>query len=364
MMPRFPNKAISPDDHVTENTTYTDMDAFNCGRHGDHLPEIYYLCPDINTPSAGIRRLFRHVKLLCQAGFRAHIMHLHTGFCRSDMPEVPVRYLDRHVFRESDIIVIPEGFPAIMDALQNSPGRCFVIALNWDHIFKDMPQGLNWQSFNIERVLAVSPVIGKMIMWSMGLPTHLLGTEIDHQQYYFDAGSKRPEVVYIQRKAPHIEILKRLLGARNPDFIHNISWIGLNGLPEEQYAAQIRQATIFLNLSMAEGFPTSCMEAMASGTLVAGYDSVGGKELLCGQGVDQNSVIVPIGDYVSLAYALEKPLNALLEGNMYKYMPILTKANYKASEFNPKTEVDSLLRFWSEICSNESSKHTLRTPEY
>lgn len=360
MMSRIENKAISPDDHVTGNTTYTDMD----GCHGDHLPEIYYLCPDINTSSAGIRRLFRHVKLLCQAGFRAYIMHLHSGFRRSDMPDVPVRYIDRHEFRKSDIMVIPEGLPAIMDALKNSPGRCFVIALNWDYVFKDMPQGLNWRSFNIERVLAVSPVIGKMITWSMGLPVHLLGTQIDHQQYYYDTGAKQPEVVYIQRKAPHIDIMKRLLGARNPNFIHNIYWIGLNGLPVEQYASQIRQASIFLNLSMAEGFPTSCMEAMASGTLVAGYDSVGGKELLRGHGADQNSIIVPTGDYLSLAYALEQPLNSLLEGNMVKYSAILSKATQTASVFSSSKEADALLNFWSEICSNESSKHALAASGY
>lgn len=362
MMPQTPNMAIPPADHASDNRIYTDLEVSNGGCHGGHPSEIYYLCPDINTPSAGIRRLFRHVKLLCQAGYQAHIMHLHTGFRRSDMPDVPVRYIDRHEFVKSDIIVIPEGFPAIMDALKNTPGRCFAIALNWDYVFKDMPQGLNWQSFNIERVLVVSSVIGKMVAWSMGLPVHLLGTHIDQQQYYFDTGAKRPEVVYIERKAPQIDILKRLLGARNPNFIHNIKWIGLNGLPVEQYATQIRQASIFLNLSMAEGFPTSCMEAMASGTLVAGYDAIGGKELLRGRGADQNSIIVPTGDYISLAYALEQPLNSILEGNTNNYSSILSKAMTTASEFNSREEADALLSFWSEICSNGPSKHVMSTP--
>lgn len=339
----------------------TDMHTAGRTIQSGHKPEIHYLCPDIHTSSAGIRRLFRHVQLLCQAGFRAHILHLRTGFKRSDMPQVPVRYLDRHDFNERDIIVIPEGFPAIMDALKHYPGRRFAIALNWDYIFKDMPQGIDWRAFNIERVLVVSPVIGKMITWSMGLPVHLLGSVIDHQQYYFDVEKKRPELVFIQRKATHVDILKRIISARNPLYIQKVQWIGLNGMSESEYAAQIRQASIFLNLSMAEGFPTSCMEAMASGALVAGYDAVGGQELLRGEGANQNSFIVPTGDYVSLAYALEPILNAIVEGNMDMFSSILTKAKSTSDTLTAKNETDSLLSFWHGICSKDSTHHSLQS---
>lgn len=315
--------------------------------------EIYYLCPDIKTASAGIRRLYRHVDLLCQAGFNAHILHLHSGFHRSDMPYVSVRFLDQQTFGANAVIVIPEGFPAIMDALKTFPGRRFVIALNWDYVFKDMPQGLNWRSFNIERVLVVSSVIGNMISWSMGLPTHVLGSSLDHQRYYIDTAPKRNQVVYIQRKAAHIDILKRLLCARNSDFTQKIHWLGLDGLTEDEYAAQVRISSVFLNLSTAEGYPTSCLEAMAAGTMVAGYDSVGGRELLHGHGGNQNCILTPNGDYMSLAYALEPVLNDLLQGKSQKWASMLSNACRTVSGITLEKERQSLISFWEEACLNQ-----------
>lgn len=318
----------------------------------DTLPGILYLCPDIRLQSAGIRRIYRHVQILAQAGLNAHILHLKSGFRREDLPPVPLLHLDGYIFKPEDILVIPEGMPALMHAVKDHPCRRFVIALNWDYIFKNLPPGMNWREFNIERVLTVSPVVGGMVSWSMDLPVHVLASAVDRRKYYVDKDAKMPRIVYINRKAPRIDPLRRLLGARNPEFIQKIEWIGLDGLPEKEYAAQIRQAAIFLNLSEAEGYPTSCLEAMASGTLVAGYDAVGGRMLLHGDGPQQNCVLAPIGDYLSLAYALTPVLEALLNGRWQRYAPILDKALESIAELTPSKEADALISFWSERCAN------------
>jgi len=316
----------------------------------DRMSKIYYLCPDITTPSAGIRRLYRHVDLLQQSGFKAHIMHMHSGFHCPDMPVVPVCYLDRHAFSNDMVIVLPEGLPSLMDAVKNLPVRRFVIALNWDYVFKKMPQGVNWRAFNIERVMVVSPSIGKMIAWSMDLPTHRLESSINHQMYYLAPEAKQPQVVYIQRKAAHIDILKRLLSVRNPDYTKKIEWIGLNNLSEQQYAEQIRKSIMFINLSEAEGYPTSCLEAMAAGTIVAGYDSLGGRDLLHMQGADQNCYLAPNGDYISLAYLLEPVLKTLLQGNLSSQSQIITNALNTVADINLENEHRSLIKFWESVC--------------
>jgi tetratricopeptide (TPR) repeat protein len=317
---------------------------------------IYYFCPDIRIQSAGIRRLYRHVDLLRRAGFKAHILHQHDGFQRRDLPGVPVGYLDRQGFDAHDILVIPEGCPTVMAAVKDHSVRRFVIALNWDYVFKSLPAGVDWRAFNIERVLTVSPVIAEMITWSMGLPTHVLGSSIDHGLYFVDDRAKKPCIVFISRKSAQVDVLKRLLGSRNPDFIRKIQWLGLDGLAETTYAARIREASIFLNLSGAEGHPTSCLEAMASGTLVAGYDSVGGRELLRGSGPDQNCLLAPMGDYVSLAYALEPVLKGLLrEGRLVQSRPLLASALQTAEGFTPEAEYAALISFWRAICVNQAA---------
>lgn len=314
---------------------------------------IFYFCPDMRASSAGVRRLYRHVYLLNHAGFNATILHLQDHFELSDMPKVPVSYLNKESFYPHDIIVIPEGCPTVMDALKDIAARRFAIALNWDYVFKDLPLGKNWKSFNIERVLTVSPVIARMISWSMGLPTHVLKSSIDQQLYYVDANAKRPLIVFIKRKAAKIDELKRLLTARNPNYTKAIEWLGLHGLSQEIYAERIREAALFLSLSEAEGFPTSCLEAMACGTLVAGYDSVGGRNQLHDSGDQQNCFIAPIGDYVSLAYMIEPVLESLLEGKWAKWNTVMSNALATVHDLTNEHETRSLISFWTEICSKK-----------
>jgi glycosyltransferase involved in cell wall biosynthesis len=187
----------------------------------------------------------------------------------------------------------------------------------------------------------------------MGLPVHLLQSSIDHQRYYYDPNAKRPQIAFIKRKAHNVEMLRRLLGSKKQEYINKIKWLGMEGLTEDLYAAEIRKSSVFLNLSAAEGYPTSCLEAMAAGTLVAGYDSVGGKEILCGHGADQNCILAPNGDYVSLAYALEPILRDLLQGKSQRTAAILSNARKAVSDITVENERQSLISFWDSICLNQ-----------
>ena len=276
----------------------------------DHT--IYYCCPDFNLPSAGIGRIYRHVAILHKAGFNAAVLHKTESFQVADMPRVPIVCMDQIEADRNTVFVIPEGMPTIMHRLKDHPGRRFVIALSWHYIFSTLPDGMDWRHLNIERAMAVSQSTGQLIAWAMALPVHYVGTSIDHQQYYCDPAGKQLQIAYITRKSAKIQRLKRLLASRNTNYIEKIKWVGLEGRSLEDYASQIRHSAIFLSLSTAEGFPTSCLEAMASGTIVAGYDGVGGRDLLCGQGPQCNCILAPSGDYLALAYKLAPLLDDLI----------------------------------------------------
>ncbi len=314
---------------------------------------IFYLCPDTQVKSAGVRRLYRHVALLTKNGFKAHILHLQHGFRRADMPEVPLRHLDRIRFNTGDIVVIPEGCPTVMEALKDLPIRRFAIALNWDYVYRDLQPGTDWRSFNIERVLSVSPSIAGMISWAMDLPTHVLASSVDNRLYYVEADAKLPHVVYIARKAGDAASLMRMLGSRNAAFINNFKWIGLHSLSEAEYAAQIRKAAVFLNLSMAEGYPTSCLEAMASGTLVASYASMGQVSPLRGEGHDQNCLLAPIGDYITLARTMDPLLSEMVSGKMRHWNRILSNGIKTVAGLTLSSEETALIRFWRGVQSQQ-----------
>jgi glycosyltransferase involved in cell wall biosynthesis len=189
-----------------------------------------------------------------------------------------------------------------------------------------------------------------MITWSMGLPVHILESSIDHQRYNYDPNLKRPQLSYIKRKGINIDQLKRMMAARNSAYINNIKWVGLDGLPEAQYALEIGRSSIFVNLSLAEGYPTSCLEAMAAGTVVVSYDSLCSRTILCGQKAEQNCVLVPNGDYPALAYALEPVLKDCLYGKMEKWRSIIARGLKTAAGVTMEREKRSLISFWRKVC--------------
>lgn len=317
----------------------------NAPQAKDH--RILYFCPDLNLPSAGIRRLYRHVAALRSNGFNAFVLHQKAGFKAPGQPEVPRCYLDQtSAFSQRDVVVIPEGQPQIMHALRNSPCRRFVIALNWDYIFKALPDHWDWRKLNIERVLVMSPFIGQMVSWSMRLPIHLLDSSIDGERYRFVPEQKMRQVAYIQRKAACIGPLLRLLAARNADYTQEIQWRPLSDLPEPEYAREICDASIFLNLSSAEGFPTSCMEAMAAGTLVVGFDGVGGRDLLKN---NENCRLAPNGDYVSLAYVISPLLDNLLNGGTSSWQPLRENGFKTVAPLTAQREARSVADFWQSV---------------
>ena len=143
-----------------------------------------------------------------------------------------------------------------------------------------------------------------------------------------------------------MEELKRLLYARNPDYIRKINWVELEGLSEAEYAAQIRKSTIFLTTSLAEGFPTCCLEAMAAGVVVAGYRALGGRGILRGDGPDQNCILAPNGDYITLAYKLAPLLDDMIHSKMDNWNALIMRAQHTTSACTVESEAGSLIDFW------------------
>jgi len=293
---------------------------------------------------AGMSRLYRHVDILNKQGFHAAILHANKGFVLNDQPDVPIQY---GVIKEDDIVVIPESYPGIMHEIKDYPIRRFAIALSWSYLFETLPDQKDWRHFNIERSMVVSPFIGKLIQWSMNIPVHLIIAGLNETLYYQEHTPKKNWICYIQRKAELVPYLKRILYAKNPHYINKIQWIALENYSEKDYASIIRQSLIFLNLSTAEGLVSSCMKAMRCGTIVAGFNSIGGVDTLKGTGPDQNCILSQTGDYVSLSYALAPLLDDLLCGHLTRWYPIIANGISTTKNFTREAEEESLVQFWN-----------------
>jgi hypothetical protein len=236
-----------------------------------------------------------------------------------------------------------------MQLVRSYPQRKIVIALNWDYIYCALPARQDWRSFGIERVVTHSQQIADFVAWAMRLPTHVFTWGIRSDLYYFDRAAETPTIVFIKRKQGSMQQMLGALSSRNPDFVDRINWFELDGLSEAAYAQHIRRARVFVNMSPAEGLPCSLLEAMRAGTLVAGYNSVGGRDQLVGAGEKQNCILAENLDYPSLARQLEPLLLAILAGDTSKWDNIRQNALATAAPFTLEAEEQSVLNLWRSV---------------
>jgi hypothetical protein len=313
-------------------------------------PTIFYFCPDVVMKSAGIRTLYRHVSHLVKNGLQAAILHQNAGFQMPEVIPVPVRYLSvPGSLIAGDIVVIPEGLPNVMLQLKDAPLRRIAIAQNWSYVYVGLPEGTDWRHLGIERILTYPEHTGEFLSWAMNLPVHVFEWGIRDDLFYFRREEKERQITYIKRKQHNIEILKRVLCSRRPNYISDIRWLALDGLSEEDYAREIRRSTVFLSLSTAEGLYAPFFEAMRSGTLVGGYHGVGAQRALIPSGPNQNCVIAENEDYITLARRLEPLLADLLKGDLSDWQKLIDNGLQTSARYTLEREEASIVAIWREI---------------
>ena len=280
-----------------------------------HPSPIYILCPDINIPSGGIKRLYRIASVLHNAGFNACILHEKTGFSQEWVNNTaPVCYADQITLKPNDIIVIPETLP---DTMKQIPDFCrkVVHAFSWTYIFQNMKKGETWRDYNIEMALTPSSVIADFIKWSIGVPVYKFETGIDKTLFSYKPETKEDVISFLIHRNLEGKWTRKIF-SQLPRDIPTYKWIGISNRTEDEYAEIIRKSKIFLATGIREGVPGSILEALSCGTVVVGYRGVGGNEYLVNDGPDKNFFGVENGDYFALSRSLEKVVGLTERNNL------------------------------------------------
>ena len=125
-------------------------------------PTIYYLAPDENRPSGGLRVIYRHVDLLNTLGVPAAVVHHRVGFrCSWFDNATRVISLSSLRLRESDLLVVPEFYAAGFASLPRG-ARLVVFNQGPHHTFDLIPLRENapgWpysEAGRVEGILTVS----------------------------------------------------------------------------------------------------------------------------------------------------------------------------------------------------------------
>jgi len=273
-------------------------------------PRIYFVCPDHDEPSGGIRGIYATVDHLNAAGIPSAVVHEQPGFrctwfrsdtrvmCADDVDAVPGQ----------DLLVIPEVFgPRIAEI---GPGIAKAVfnrnAYNTLKGYPLLPEAARPHAYEHPDVIGAVCVSDDNVEYLRyafpRLDVRRVINPVDPALFHPEP--KLPLVTFMPRKnAEDAQQVLHLLHARGA--LEGIHVVPLHGMTQERVADVQRKALLFLSFGHPEGWGRPPAEAMACATVVVGYHGMGGREYLHAE----HAFPIAPGDVVGFAKAAEHVLD-------------------------------------------------------
>lgn len=306
-------------------------------------PTIYYLCPDYQTPSGGIRAIYRHVDILNESGCSAAILHHSDGFaCRWFEHSTRIVGAPSARLSGADVLVVPEVYGPFLDRLPHQP-RLVVFNQNAYLTHEHLPPGAVPPYEIFEAAMTVSEDSAELLRFAFpDLEIAVVANSVDPDFFHPLEQAPAKRLALMPRKRPEeAEEILRLLGDR----LRGWEIVRIEGLGEAETAALLRSAPIFLALGKREGFGLPAAEAMASGCYVVGFTGFGGREIF------DPSFSVPVedGDVLAAARAIATALE-LYENRPDDLLEAGRRARARTCErWSPQNQRQAVLAFYDRL---------------
>jgi hypothetical protein len=324
----------------------------------DNNFNIFFYTPSMNTPSGGIGVLLKtaknlkdsghHVKLVYEpvlnqkASYEASVAEKKqvdiydrfnptwVDFSLEGIEIVPlgdkeITFVDGTKTKcknlnvsPEDFLIIPEGFPNVMEKTMQVSCKRIVLAQSWFYVLLAMQPGQKWQHFGIQDVVSVSDAITEYLNSAMpGLNIKNLKQGISRKTFKPNAklSNKFPMVGFTGSRGAENKMKTHSIIKNFYAFYPHLKWIRfmeLTNMDKEQFAEKLASCAFVLYTDDIAGFGTLPLEAMACGTHVVGWAPFGGKEYI----TDQNGFWSTNGDIFTTAELLGIAIDKWLAGEM------------------------------------------------
>lgn len=273
-------------------------------------PTAWFICPDNDLPSGGVRKLYRSVDILNEAGFRAAIVHERSGFnCTWFDHQTRVIGSTQTVVRQRDLIVVPEIYGASIRDLPTGI-RQIIFNQNAYIMLGSLASGPSAaapyvNNPDLTAVIVVSEDNAALIKYLFPcVQPHCVRNAIDPALHHPPTCPKWRRIAFMPRKrAREIRQVLALLKLRG--VLNGWEVIAIDGQSEADAAELLRTSQIFLSFSQLEGFGLPPLEALACGCLVVGYHGFGGREFFR----KPYAISIEDGDIVAFAQAVEDTIH-------------------------------------------------------
>lgn len=349
---------------------------------------IYFICPDINKPTGGIKQIYRQVDVLNNNSFNAFVLHKETGFkCTWFNNKTKVAY-NEDVFKQIDDLNIVK--PSIIGFVRKQIKLSIYVLKN---LFKEKRETqvsdndiLVFPEVYGPKIAGVLPGIKKVI-YNQGSYQTFFNYNLDLEDLetpYFNKDllavivNSENSKKYISYTFPKVDLYRVHHGIKKENFnltkdkqqqlafmprrlrvdliqvinilkyrgvLKNWKLIAIENMNEEEVAAALKESAIFLSFSINEGFGMPPAEAMACGCIVVGYPGKGGEEFF------KNEFSYPVSDRNVQEYA--KTLEKVILSYEKDKTPFLEKSkkasDYILREYATEVEQNDIVATWKNI---------------
>jgi len=324
---------------------------------------IYYLCPDTNSPLGGVKVIYEHVDILNGAAISAYVLHKKRGFrCNWFDNSTAISYLRKSVFREKDYIVIPDIYAKyylgikkttkkskIFWSIYKSPSEKIIFNQACYYTFA----GHSFLKNETKTIYKEEKVIAAMVVSEdskqylnyvfPGMKIFRVHNSIDPNLFFFQS-EKEKQICFLPKKN-YDEFVQLVNILKQRNMLKGWKLVPIENKSQKELAKIFRKSLLFINLAYQEGFGLPSAEAMACGCSVIGYHGMGGKEFYR----PEFCFPVETGKIVEAARTVEQVLE-LFRGDPQS----LHAKAYKASEFirrnySPEVQKTDVLKFWNTI---------------
>jgi len=270
-------------------------------------PTVYFLTPDFDRPSGGIRVIYRHVDILNSAGIPAAVLHQQSKFRATWFRnQTRIASLRSTTIKKGDLLVLTE---LDVDVASRLPQRTPHVVFNqnahmtWNRR-DDQLTSRCYRNSDLLGVVVVSRHNEELVRYSFPkLDVHRVHLSVDPAVFRCGDAPRGRILCYMPRRGcSDARSVLTILEGRG--LLQDWTVRALDGLSEHEVGEELRNARMFLSLSHHEGFGLPPAEAMACGAFVIGYDGFGGREFL----LPEFSAPVAAGDILAYAQAVESAL--------------------------------------------------------
>jgi hypothetical protein len=319
---------------------------------------IYFYAPSMNTPSGGIGVLLKTAKQLKDAGNNVKIVYepvlnqkasyeksveqkkqveifdkfnpTWLDFSMEGVEFIPlgdkeISFTDGTTIKcqhlnvsPEDFLIIPEGFPNVMQKTMQVSCKRIVLAQSWFYVLLAMGPGQKWQHFGIQDVISVSDAITEYLNSAMpGLHIKNFKQSISRDTFKVPAkmSTKFPMVAFTGSRGAENKMKTHSIIKNFYAFYPHLKWVRfmeLSNMDKEQFAERLASCAFLLYTDDIAGFGTLPLEAMASGTHVVGWAPFGGKEYIN----ENNGFWTANGDIFTTAELLGVAIDKWLAGEL------------------------------------------------